>query len=140
METHFYADLFYNWFNQNLNGRALDEYYQLDSMKVDLERLDVYKFQLTCIKKVQYVPPNITKLPLELLRHISSFVTYSDRRVLAFVCTNDYPFAPPIWELSERREDMVEPVLLHNYENSVPGNWCMQCMEADILQMLLRFY
>jgi hypothetical protein len=138
METHFYADLFYNWFKQNLDGRTLDEYYQLESMKVALERLDAYKFQLTCIKKTQYIPPNLS-LPLEILRLITSFVTYSDRTVFAFVCTNDYPFAPPIWELSEPRDEMDEHVLLHNYENSVPGNWCMQCMEADILQMLLRF-
>ena len=140
MESHFYIDLFYNCFNQNLNGRSLDAYYQLDSMKVALERLNTYNFQLTCVKKKQYIPPNISNLPLEILRHISSFVTYSDRTVIGFFCTNNYPFAPPFWELKEYRDDRVEHVFRHNYEYSVPGNWSMQCMETDILQMLIRFY
>jgi hypothetical protein len=140
MESHYYVDLFYHWLQQNLHGRTLDEYYQLDSMKVDLARLDIYNFQLTCTKKKQYIPPNITKLPLELLRHISSFVTYFDRTVLGFTCTNNYPFDPPFWELKEYRDDRVEHVFRHNYEYSVPGNWSMQCMDTDILQMLIRFY
>lgn len=138
MECHFYTDYFYNWFQLNVNGRRLGDYYQL-GMNVKLERMDVYNFKLTCTKKLQYLPPNLP-LPLELLRHIASFVTYTDCTVLGFTCSNDYPFAPPFWELREYRPDMVEHVFRHNYENNVPGNWGMQCMEADILQMLIRFY
>ena len=138
--THIHADNFYNRFQTNVGAQRLDEYYQLGELKLDLVRLSVHEFQLTCRRTQQHIPPKIECLPLDVLRLIAAFVTYRRRAVLTFTCLNAYPFIPPAWELKSGTDNnaLEEAVFFHNYEYSVPGNWCMQSMESDILQMLLR--
>lgn len=87
------------------------------------------------------MPPNIECLPTDVLRYIASFLTHTRRIEMVVAHKNDYPFIPPRWELQSStvaRYKVAEAVFQHNYTYSVPGNWCMQGMVTDILQMLLR--
>lgn len=138
-EDHVHADNYYNRLRANVGAQRLERYFQVAEPTLDLERLSAREFQLTCCQTRKYVPPKIECLPLEVLRYISTFVTYPRRVVLTFTCLNAYPFLPPVWEMkSNPNNDFAAAVLLHNYEYSLPGNWCLQSMETDILQLLLR--
>ena len=140
MEPHYYADHFYNWFNTNVGTTPLGEYYHLPHTKLDLVRRSAYDFELTLVHIKKEIPPKIDCLPLDLLRYISSFITYKHKVVLGFTSPNDYPFIPPRWQLHDGGLFilMQDAVNRHNYDYSVPGNWFMQCMESDILQMVVR--
>ena len=140
METHFYADQFYNWFIQNVGHKPLGEYYHLPHTELDLVRNSLYHFELTCVHKKKQIPPKIDCLPLDVLRYISSFISYKHTVVVGFTCPNDYPFIPPTWHLQHDGQFilMQDAVFRHNFDYSIPGNWCMQSMECDILQMVVR--
>jgi hypothetical protein len=140
METHYLADQYYNWYKLNLGSTPLGEYYFLPNTTLELVRRSAYDFELTCVHKKKQIPPKIDRLPLELLRSISSFLTYEYKVVLGFSCPNDYPFIPPHWQVLDDGGFILMrgEVIQHNYDYSVPGNWSMQSMEADILQMVVR--
>ena len=140
MESHFYADQFYNWFMHNVGNKPLGEHYNLPHTELDLVRNSIYFFELTCVHHKKQIPPKIDCLPLDVLRHISSFITYKHTVVVGFNCPNDYPFIPPRWQVHDAGSFilMEDAVFRHNFEYGIPGNWCMQCMETDILQMVLR--
>lgn len=138
--THFYVDLFYTWFLDNVGEKPLGEHFCLPSTKLDLRRNSPHEFELTLVHKKKEIPPKLDCLPLELLRYISSFLTYNHKVVLGFMCPNDYPFLAPTWHLRDNGHFILmnTVVIYHNYENSVPGNWSSQSFEADILQMVVR--
>ena len=140
MEPHFFADQFYHWFNLNVGSTPLGEYYLLPSTTLHLVRASAYDFDLTCVHTKKQIPPNIPALPLEVLRYISSFLTHKYTVVVGFTCLNDYPFNPPRWQLHDDGGFILlrNEVNQHNYDYSVPGNWAMQSMETDILQMVVR--
>lgn len=138
--THFYVDQFYQWFMLNVGETPLGDHYFLPSTKLNLTRNSAYEFELTLVHKKKEIPPKLDCLPLELLRYISSFLTYKHKVVMGFMCPNDYPFLPPTWYMRENGDFILmnTAVIQHNYENSVPGNWSSQSFEADILQMVVR--
>ena len=140
MEPNYYVDYYYSWFNTNVENTPLGEYYHLPHTKLDLVRNSAHEFELTLVHKKKEIPPKIDCLPLDLLRYISSFITYKHRVVVGFMCLNDYPIVPPTWHLREAGSFilMQHAVFRHNYEYSIPGNWFMQCMESDILQMVVK--
>jgi hypothetical protein len=140
MDQPVFVDKFYNWYKMNLGSTPLGEYYFLPSTTLDLVRTSAYDFELTCVHTKKQIPPKIDRLPLDLLRYISSFLTYNYKVVAGFSCPNDYPFIPPYWRLHDDGGFLLmrTEVIQHNYDNSVPGNWCMLSMETDILHMVIR--
>ena len=139
--ARFYTNNFYAWHVAQVGKGRLEEYYQVPEVKLDLVRLNEHDFKLTLRHTRSYLPPNIARLPTDVLRHISSFLTCSRRIDMIFACPNDYPFIAPRWALETStvaRYKVLEAIFQHNYAYTVPGNWCMQSMVTDILQMVLR--
>jgi ubiquitin-protein ligase len=122
-------------FNQNLRGKSIADYFQIDHTKYELKRIDDQTFEFKLSYEV--FPRYAVDLPIELSMKIAGYLYEYTQIYYQIRIPNDYPFKPPLWVMQtitppELYNDAVH-VLNYRYDTS----WSPAItMEKDILNMI----
>ena len=123
-------------FIDNLNGKTIASYFQIDHSTYTFSRLDDSTFEFK-VRNESFPKCVFEKVPIELSMKIIGFLYQCTCVTYHITFPADYPFKPPQWNL----QTILAPqlyvdalhVLTHQYDNS----WSPAIsIEKDILNMI----
>ena len=134
----------YNSFIKNLNGKSINEYFNVELPIITYEQITPINYKLTCKHTRVYPTINQLNLPYDLIKHIKSYIEVGFISSFHIEYTKDTPFRAPLWSiirnnsLNLKKNTFWEEIVnMHNIQYKY--DWTPSIyMEKDILCFIER--
>jgi hypothetical protein len=127
-------------FDENRNGKTLNEYFEIKTPTFELIRDDYLTFTFTSKSKQSYDVSKI-KLPEDIQRLISTYINKYLDITYTINYGTDYPFKPPKWIIKNIHTNLrIHPdieLITRQHNNSYMIDWTPYIyIEKDTLYMI----
>jgi ubiquitin-protein ligase len=131
-------------FNTNLQGRSIEDYFNINS-NIQFRLRKNKEKERSCLFSFKYEDNplfyNISNLPQDINRYIKTYIHKRYDICFELLFPMDYPFKPPQWVLNtpinhkQLYEQLTIIIKIHNYKYLIDWSpWIM--IEKDILLMV----
>jgi hypothetical protein len=123
-------------FNEHLNGKSIQDYFDIRKLTFTLTREDPLLFSFQC-KQCESYDLSQLELPTDVQNYIHSYLFKDICVEYTITYGPDYPFKPPVWTLKNENASYLKITHIHNSDNI--HDWSPAItIEKDMLAMIVK--